>query len=165
MRAAPSAHVISWALLALLAAANVAGYFFDLYQQFWWFDRVLHGSTMLAITLWLAVVVFGRALQAAPPHRVLAFFLLASVGIALGALWEVAEWGFDQVMPGNVIKGKYDTILDIIMDTLGSALAGLVATRLLRAPADDRLQSRRGYRGAAIALSTPSEQLPPSSRT
>ena len=100
------------------------------------FDRVLHGCTILAITFWLAIVVFGRFLRAAPPQPVLAFFLLASVGIAIGALWEVAEWGFDQFAPGNVIKGKHDSILDIVMDTLGAVLAGLLAVRFLRPRGD-----------------------------
>jgi hypothetical protein len=64
---------------------------------------------------------------------------IASVGLAVGALWEVAEWGFDQVAPGDVIKGKNDTIIDIVMDAIGAALAGLVSLAVLRPPrpADD----------------------------
>ena len=95
MGIATSGYATAWMLLILAGVANIAGYAFDLYQPFWWFDRVLHGCTILAITFWLAIVVFGRFLRAAPPQPVLAFFLLASVGIAIGALWEVAEWGFD----------------------------------------------------------------------
>ncbi|WP_245185972.1 hypothetical protein [Falsiroseomonas frigidaquae] len=56
------------------------------------------------------------------------------VGIALGALWEVAEWGFDQIAPGDVIKGKHDTIIDIVMDTAGALLAGILALWLARWP-------------------------------
>ena len=141
MEASKAGRAIAWTLLVLIGVANIAGYAFDLYSQFWWFDRVLHGSTMLAITLWLALIVFGRALRPQPFHPVLIFLLLVSVGIAIGALWEVAEWAFDQVAPGNVIKGKYDSILDIIMDTLGAALAGLAAIWFLRpldAPAPGR---------------------------
>ena len=136
MGIATSGYATAWMLLILAGVANIAGYAFDLYQPFWWFDRVLHGCTILAITFWLAIVVFGRFLRAAPPQPVLAFFLLASVGIAIGALWEVAEWGFDQFAPGNVIKGKHDSILDIVMDTLGAVLAGLLAVRFLRPRGD-----------------------------
>ena len=39
--------------------------------------------------------------------------LIASLGIAIGAIWEVAERGFDRIPPGNVIKGKNDTVTDI----------------------------------------------------
>jgi len=58
--------------------------------------------------------------------------LLASVGIALGALWELAEWVFDQIAPGDIIKGKHDTLLDIVMNTAGAVLAGVLALKLTR---------------------------------
>ncbi len=59
---------------------------------------------------------------------------IASVGLAIGALWEVAEWGFDRIAPGDVIKGKHDTIIDILMDTAGAVLAGPLALILGRPP-------------------------------
>ncbi len=132
MQPTPEGRVIAWALLVALGAANIAGYVFDLYQRFWWFDRVLYACTILALTLWLALFVCGRALDGARGHRLVLLFLIASVGVALGALWEVAEWGFDQIAAGDVIKGKHDTIIDIVMDTAGSVLAGVLALRLSR---------------------------------
>jgi VanZ family protein len=132
MEASTTGRMMAWVLLVLMAVINVAGYAFDLYRQFWWFDRVLHATTILAVTLWLALFVFGRVFEVDPPRPVLTFLLLASTGIAIGALWEVAEWAYDQAVPGDAIKGKYDSILDIIMDTLGASLAGIAAVRLLR---------------------------------
>ncbi|HEY8613016.1 MAG TPA: hypothetical protein VIL69_17230 [Roseomonas sp.] len=131
MQATATGRVIAWSLLIALGAVNIAGYAFDLYQQFWWFDRILHASTILAITLWLAVLVCGHALKGEPGHWMLIVLILASVGIAVGALWEVAEWGFDQIAPGDVIKGKHDTVLDILMDTAGALAAGALAPRLM----------------------------------
>ena len=132
MEATSAGRAIAWTLLVALGVANIAGYAFDLYQQFWWFDRVLHACTILAVTLWLALFVFGKAICKEHRHRFLILLLLASVGIALGALWEVAEWGFDQIAPGDVIKGKHDTVLDIVMDTAGAVLAGIMALNLTR---------------------------------
>lgn len=134
MQATRAGRVTAWALLALALAANWAGYALDLYARFPWFDRVLHAGTILALTLWMAVLVFGRALKGEPRHRVLTVILLTSLGIAAGALWEVAEWAFDRVAPGDVIKGKHDTILDIVMDTAGALSAALLARALLRHP-------------------------------
>ncbi len=62
---------------------------------------------------------------------VLVLLMIASVGLAIGALWEVAEWGFDRIAPGDVIKGKHDTIIDIVMDTAGAILAGLACLPFL----------------------------------
>lgn len=117
-------------VIALLAlAANIAGYGLDLYAQYWWFDRVLHAGTIFAITLWLGVNLFATGLR--PTTPILSFILLASVGITLGSLWEVVEWQFNRMMPTDVIKGKDDTVKDIIMDTAGSLFAAGVAMALL----------------------------------
>ncbi|MBY0299759.1 MAG: hypothetical protein K2X71_27605 [Methylobacterium sp.] len=131
MQASPSARTASWGLLAILGAVNLAGYAFNLYERFWWFDRVLHATTILAITLWLSLTVFGPVLRAGPGHGWRILLLLASIGIAGGAVWEVAEWALDHAFPDDIIKGKYDTIVDVIMDTLGALLASGIALRCL----------------------------------
>ena len=117
-------------MIALLAlAANIAGYGLDLYARYWWFDRVLHAGTIFAVTLWLGVNLFAAGLR--PPTPILSFILLASVGMALGSLWEVVEWQFNKMMPADVIKGKDDMVKDIIMDIAGSLFAAGVAMALL----------------------------------
>jgi hypothetical protein len=103
MQASQTGRALAWVLLILLALVNVAGYGLDLYQRFGWFDRVLHATTIFAITLWLGLFVCPRAFR--PGHAVLVVLLVASLGLAIGGIWEVAEWGFDHVAPGNVIKG------------------------------------------------------------
>lgn len=130
MQATSKGRTVAWVLLVLLGLANIAGYAFDLYQQFWWFDRVLHGATTFAVTLWLALLVWGKAFR--PGHAVLLVLMVASIGVAIGALWEVAEWAFDQVVPGDVIKGKYDTVIDVVMDTIGAGAAGLLCLVFLQ---------------------------------
>ncbi|TDH58762.1 hypothetical protein E2C06_30850 [Dankookia rubra] len=134
MQATAAGRVIAWTLLVALSVVNVAGYALDLYWQFWWFDRVLHAATILAATLWLALFVFARTLKGERGHALLVVLLVASVGIALGAVWEVAEWVFDQIAPGDVIKGKHDTVIDLVMDTAGAVLAGILALKLARPP-------------------------------
>ena len=125
-------RALAWTLAAVMLVANLAGYALDLYQRFWWFDRVLHAATILALTFWSAVFVLRRVMTDAGQHRLLLAFVVACVGVAIGAWWEVAEWGFDRVAPGDVIKGKYDTIIDLVMDTLGAALGAWMSLRALR---------------------------------
>jgi hypothetical protein len=132
MQATARGRAIAWFLLAILGLANVAGYVLDLYARFWWFDRILHACTIFAITFWLALFVCNRALRGGNGRAALIVLMIASVGLAAGALWEVAEWGFDRVAPGDVIKGKHDTIIDIVMDTAGAVLAGLASLTFLK---------------------------------
>lgn len=134
MEASPHGRAVAWALAAALLIANVAGYAFDLYGAFWWFDRVVHAGTLFALTLWLALIVCASAFNAGRPHTAAA--LIVGAGVAVGAWWEVAEWAVDAFVSGDVIKGKNDTLIDIVMDTLGAVLAAALALRFLR-PAPD----------------------------
>jgi hypothetical protein len=145
MEATPEGRAVAWSLLFALGVANAAGYLLDLYARFWWFDRILHACTIFAITLWLALFVCHRVLRGTPGRDAfLLVMIIASVGLAIGTLWEVAEWGFDRVAPGDVIKGKHDTIIDIVMDTLGALGAGVAGLKFLRPTA-----------GSPVALETP----------
>lgn len=128
-------RALAWVLAAVVLLANVAGYVFDLYQRFWWFDRILHACTLFALTFWAAVFLCSKVLTGTTGLRPLHILMIASVGVAAGGWWEVAEWGFDHLMPTDVIKGKYDTVLDLIMDSFGSVLAAWLSLKVMRPPA------------------------------
>ena len=132
VQATTRGRVIAWILLTILSLMNVAGYVLDLYARFWWFDRILHGCTIFAVTFWLALFMCNLVLRGGRGRDVLVVLMIASVGLAIGALWEVAEWAFDRIAPGDVIKGKHDTIIDIVMDTAGAVLAGLASLTFLK---------------------------------
>lgn len=125
-------RLIVWGIAALAIVANVLGYQARLYDQWWWFDRVLHGATLFALTLWLGVIFFSTELQPEYARGLRTFLLLLGFGIAIGALWEVAEWGLENYTVANLIKGKNDTILDIIMDSFGAAAAAALTPFLLQ---------------------------------
>ena len=131
MQTSKSNRAIAWGLLAIAVAANIAGYVFNLYDRFRWFDEAIHGYTTMAITLVLALLLAGGVLVGARDHRLLFVLVAASLGLAIGALWEVAEWAYDQVVAGNVIKGKRDTIIDLILDSFGAIVAGALARRMV----------------------------------
>ena len=57
---------------------------------------------------------------------------MTALGIALGALWEVTEWVADKIVAAQVVKGLDDTIIDLIMDSAGAVLAGLLSRWILR---------------------------------
>ncbi len=46
---------------------------------------------------------------------------IASFGIAIGALWEITEWLL------QVINSLNDTIIDLIMDSIGATIAALMS--------------------------------------
>jgi hypothetical protein len=64
---------------------NATGHVFDLYQNFWWLDRVLHACSILALTLWLALFVFDQTLDGKRGHRLALVLLMVSIGVVVGA--------------------------------------------------------------------------------
>lgn len=137
MRTNATNRAIVWGLLALALVGNIAGYAFDLYQRFGWFDKAIHTYTLFALTLLLALLLYGRALTGLVEHKILLILVIGGLGLALGTIWEFAEWGYDQVIPSDVIKGKRDTITDLIVDAVGALIAGWLATLMLEPSAED----------------------------
>lgn len=131
MEASVSGRRIAWGLAAAAVLANAAGYALDLYVRFGWFDRVLHFATTLALTYWLAVFVLRRVLADNGQHRLLLAIVITCAGVAAGAWWELLEWGYDHLVPSDAIKGKHDTMLDLVMDTGGALLASWMSLRVL----------------------------------
>ena len=130
--ASAGARLATWALLALAIVFNIAGYAFDLYARWSWFDKVLHGYTIAALTLGLGLALYGRTSTGAARQRFLLIITIAALGVAVGALWEIGEWGYNQFVPSDVIKGKFDTITDMIVDTVGALIAAIAAASLAR---------------------------------
>lgn len=126
-------RVIVWGFITIAVIANIAGYLWNLYQQIRWFDEVLHAFTSFALTLLLALLLYEMVLSGAQTRPILYVFTVASLGIAVGVLWEIAEWAYEQIMPGNNILGKTDTMIDLIMDILGAVVAGILSMGMLKA--------------------------------
>ncbi|HEV2146230.1 MAG TPA: hypothetical protein VGR37_02315 [Longimicrobiaceae bacterium] len=123
----------AWILLGVAIAANAAGYFLNWFGQIPWYDDVVHGYTIFALTLVLALYMYGASLTGAADHGFLLVLTVASVGLAVGALWEVAEWAYDQWFArSNAILGKRDTILDLVWDSIGALVAGVIAAAMAK---------------------------------
>lgn len=53
------------------------------------------------------------------------FLTKTSLGIAIGALWEVVEWTAGIVISTEVIESLNDTIIDLMVNSLGAAIGAL----------------------------------------
>jgi len=123
----------AWVLVALGMLAALAGSFFNLYNQFHWYDEVVHTYNFFALTLLAAVYAYGVVLTGGREHGFLMVLALTVFGLGLGALWEIAEFAYDHfIVNPNVILPKRDTILDMCLDTGGALVAGLLHLWTLR---------------------------------
>ncbi len=133
MKTTSGNQALVWTFVVIAVLVNIAGFVFNLYGQFVWFDEVVHCYTTFAITLPLALLAYGRVLTGAQNHSFALILVITCIGLALGGLWEVAEWLYDVLLTQqNSIKSVPDRLIDLIMDTIGAFVAGIVTLKMLR---------------------------------
>lgn len=125
-------QVIVWGFIVVATLTNIVGYIWNLYKQIWLSDEVLHAFTTFALSLLAGVLLYEVILVGSHTRPILFILAVASLGLAIGAVWEIAEWAYDQIIPANIILGKNDTIIDLIVDLIGSLIAGFVIRSMVQ---------------------------------
>lgn len=120
--------------LPFLAATSIfifasifLGEAFDFYERIWWWDLALHGSSAIGFGLigFLFIFMLFEGDRFAAPAWALAG-LAFCVGISVGTMWEIFEYLMDLAFGLNMQKsGVQDTMTDVIINAVGSAIAGL----------------------------------------
>jgi hypothetical protein len=116
-------------IFMVAALINAGGWAWDLYNKPGPYDEIAHFFTMFAITLAFGFLLYRELMESFYDHPLMFVLTIASLGIAIGALWEVVEWLADFVTPKQIVSGLFDTITDIILDSAGAVLAALLNLR------------------------------------
>ncbi|MEZ5913123.1 MAG: hypothetical protein R3D84_13665 [Paracoccaceae bacterium] len=123
------------AAIALFIFATIfLGEAADFYNRYWWWDILLHGGSALGFGMigFLAVFMMFEGDRFAAPASAIAFFGFC-FAITIGALWEVFEFGMDQLFGLNMQKsGLLDTMGDLIVDTVGAAIGSVAGYLFLK---------------------------------
>ena len=114
-------------LFVLAALLNAGGWAWGLFYQRGPYDEIVHAFTMFAVTLALSFLAYSSMLTIFRDRKLLYLLTITSFGIAIGALWEITEWTAGIVLSTEVIGSLDDTIIDLIMDSLGSAIAAITS--------------------------------------
>ncbi len=101
-----------------------------LYDAFPAYDIVTHvlvpllGAPVLYIALARLEVLPDPASDTRLPHYVGIFVVTVALGIAIGAVWEIAEYASDRVVGSKLSLGHRDTVGDLVADTAGAFVGG-----------------------------------------
>lgn len=128
----PSSFML--AIVAFLGGTLLLGEVWGFYERFWWWDLVLHGGSALGFGMIGFVLIFMmfQGDRFAAPHGALAFFAFC-FALAIGAGWEVFEYGMDQLFGLNMQKsGLDDTMGDLIVDIAGAGIGALAGYAYLK---------------------------------
>jgi uncharacterized membrane protein YjdF len=125
-----------WLVLSLLIvsiALNLVSFTWQLYEVVWWYDKAVHAFTTFAFTLPLPLLLHKRVLRGVGRHRLLVLLVVACLGLALGAIWEIIEWGVSQVWGDpSLNEGRRDVITDLVYDGFGALAGARLGLALLR---------------------------------
>ncbi len=98
----------------------------NFYEQYWWWDILLHGGSAIGfglLSFLLVFMLFEGDRYSAPPIAMA--FITFSCAIAVGVIWEILEYAVDQLLGLNMQKsGLHDTMWDLIVNCIGASLAG-----------------------------------------
>lgn len=118
--------VLGWALMTIALGAYVAANMLDLWDAYPWYDRIMHPFTGFAITIMIGNFLYPKIFRRPGTHPVFLIFAIASLGVMAGVIWEIYEWIREFYTPTDTVKGKLDTMIDIVLDMVGSILGAII---------------------------------------
>ena len=104
-------------IVVVAAVVNAGGWAWEWYQSLAWFDEFVHAFTSFALVSAVAYLGVSRNWIGATPGTTTFVLWAAGIGLGLGIVWEILESLFLNLT-------FWDTIVDLVMDTLGAAAAG-----------------------------------------
>ncbi|MBU0460486.1 MAG: hypothetical protein KKH52_00080 [Nanoarchaeota archaeon] len=121
-------------IIIFLYTSLFLGEIHSYYTLFWWWDIVLHMGSGIALGfvgfLILYILYCQGKVRAKPIWIALFAFCFA---VAIGAVWEIFEFGMDQIFGLNMQKsGLSDTMWDLIVDSIGALLTSFVGYFYIR---------------------------------
>lgn len=140
---------IEYEVIAVLFiyAAIFLGEAYGFYYRFWWWDLVLHtlSGVILGFAAFLVLYILHMQKKLLAKPYIIAL-LAFCFSLAIGALWEIGEFGVDELFGLNTQKsGLLDTMSDLIVDAGGALVAAWAGYLFLK-----RRSKKRGIIGQFI---------------
>lgn len=104
------------------------GYYLNLYEYSFEFDKILHLFGTYAFSLFSYVLAVQ--LLRHPVNRLFKFILVVCLGLSLGAFYEILEFMTDSISHPVLVSqpSLFDTDLDLVSDGIGAVIAGIHAS-------------------------------------
>lgn len=108
----------------------------EYYLKYWWWDNLLHTFAGISFGFIGFLIVFSLfkagKINTKPIFLILFAFCFA---LSIGVLWEIFEFNMDNIVHTNMQRhetGIFDTMNDLIEDTLGALFTSLIGYFYLR---------------------------------
>ena len=115
-------------LVLFISLSLVLGELRGFYAVFWWWDIFLHSFSAILLAfvgLLIPYILYTeKRIKTTPKFVALFMFTFA---LAIGASWEIFEFGMDQIFGFNMQKsGLVDTMWDLITDAISAFILSII---------------------------------------
>jgi len=119
---------------------HVGGLAFHWYSRFRFYDSVLHiwGTMIIALLGFMMVYALYYLGKIKLSIRMIAVFTFI-FALAIGALWEIAEFTIDHTLYTHAQLSNMDTMSDLIFDGLGGAVIAVLGMWYIRKTPEKRI--------------------------
>ena len=140
---------LPWIVEGLIAFGlflHVAGLTFRWYVVFDWWDIVVHliGTAIIALLGFLLVFALYYSGRIHVTPRMMGFFAFI-FAIAVGAIWEIAEFATDRAVGSKSQPSLDDTMFDLINDTIAAAIVSVLGVWYVKNQPEDKLKMHVGH--------------------
>jgi len=120
-------------LVVFMYASIFLGKVGGAYERFWWWDAALHTSSGFILGfIGFLVLYLNVKRQKIQASRKLIGLTIFCFALAFGAIWEILEFGIDNILNGNLQRGSLrDTMWDLIVDSIGALVMASIGTKLI----------------------------------
>lgn len=138
-------NILLAVLISFVLAAVVVGEMLGAYQQFWWWDDMLHGiSGVIVGIIGLLMVYFLNARYRMTISPLFVAVFAFTFAVTIGVIWEIIEFTIDALLGADMQRwnlpadapligrdfqgsGLRDTMSDLIVAGIGSLLTSIFA--------------------------------------
>jgi hypothetical protein len=122
----PLLSASTYTIIAVAMAVDVLGTAGHMYERVGFYDKVVHLMGTAAVTAVIHDVYAYRRWDRAPIRPYVLAAVAASMGIAIGVIWEFYEVFGDVIFATARSGGVTDTTYDLIFDTIGAISAAII---------------------------------------
>ncbi len=140
---------LPWIVESLIAFGlllHVSGLTFRWYVTFPWWDIAVHliGTGIIALLGFLFIFALYYSERIKVTLRMMGFFAFI-FAIAIGALWEIAEFATDKTVGSKSQPDLDDTMYDLINDTIAAAIVSLLGCWYVKHQPENKLRTHVGH--------------------
>lgn len=134
--------LLYWIILLSILFSMGGGFIFRFYIIFNYYDTIIHFLNG-GIIVFIGFAIIKYFVEDSNDHIPFIIFVAVLMSLSLGTLWEIYEFLIDVIIPGSNMQrfidihtnpnqpfigqeALFDTMIDLIVDTLGAILAGLI---------------------------------------